>query len=241
MKYKLFFVVMMAAGVSFAQSATPESRAASAKLLEVLRMAENFDSYIQQAIQMQRGVLDQMDMSTEEKEQAKKGMEKSMQPVLKKFSWENMKGTFADIYAEVFTAEELNGIIEFYESPAGQKFVEKQPQLTQVTMQKMQGVMAQMMPEIQKEVEKTMENSPSAIKAKQARNIAEVEKAKGVLTLPAVCGLPGAMGLSDVDMPLDSGEAHTNLLMALNIDDISELTVDGDAITIGTLKVKASY
>lgn len=142
---------------SAAEAPAMDSRAAAAKLLDVLEMDKNFDAAMQQAVQMQSGMLDQMDMSAEEKEAAQKGMEKSMQPVLDKFSWENMKGMFVDIYAEVFTAEELQGIVEFYESPEGQKFVQKQPQLMQVTMQKMQALMAEMMPEIQKEMEQLVE------------------------------------------------------------------------------------
>ena len=77
-------------------------------------------------------------------------------------------------------------------------------------------------------------------KAKE-RNVAEVEKAKGVLTLPATSGLPGAMGLTDTTLTLDSGAAYTNLMSALRISEKAELTVGGDAITIGTLATKATY
>ncbi len=48
----------------------------------------------------------------------------------------------------------MNDIIAFYESPQGQKFVAKQPELTRVTLQKMQTVMAQMIPEMKAEAEK---------------------------------------------------------------------------------------
>ena len=75
----------------------------------------------------------------------------------------------------------------------------------------------------------------------KARNVAEVEKAKGVLTLPASSGLPGAMELTDTTLSLDSGAAYTNLMAALSITAKSELTVGSDAITIGTLATKATY
>lgn len=75
----------------------------------------------------------------------------------------------------------------------------------------------------------------------KARNVAEVEKAKGVLTLPASSGLPGAMSLHDANLELDSGEAHENLLAALRISDISELNVGEDSIVIGSLATKAHY
>jgi len=75
----------------------------------------------------------------------------------------------------------------------------------------------------------------------KARNIAEVEKAKGILTLPQAVGLPGAMGLTDQSLPLDTGEAKENLMKALNISDLSELDVGNESIVVGTLSEKAFY
>lgn len=72
----------------------------------------------------------------------------------------------------------------------------------------------------------------------KARNVAEVEKAKGVLTLPTQSGITGAMALTT---SVAFGNASTNLLAALRIGDLSELTVGGTAITVGDLTTKASY
>jgi type IV pilus assembly protein PilA len=78
--------------------------------------------------------------------------------------------------------------------------------------------------------------SSSQTKAK-ARNVAEVEKAKGVLTLPADT-IPGAMAL-DADT-LDA-TALANLYLALSIEGPGDLTVGGDTIAIGDMTTKASY
>lgn len=72
----------------------------------------------------------------------------------------------------------------------------------------------------------------------KARNIAEVEKAKGVLTLPPQSGITGAVGLTDTTADL---AANTNLLNALRITSLDELKVGDDDITIGTLSTKATY
>ena len=82
--------------------------------------------------------------------------------------------------------------------------------------------------------------STSQVNAK-ARNVAEIEKAKGVLTLPTSSNLPGAMALTDTTLTLASGTAYTNLMSALRIRDSSELTVGGTTIQIGTLATKATY
>lgn len=82
--------------------------------------------------------------------------------------------------------------------------------------------------------------SSSQTQAK-ARNVAEVEKAKGVLTLPTSSMLPGAMALTDTTQDLSTGSFVTNLCAALSISALSELTVGDDAITVGTLATKAVY
>jgi type IV pilus assembly protein PilA len=69
----------------------------------------------------------------------------------------------------------------------------------------------------------------------KARNISEVNKAKGVLTLPTQSGIAGAMA-ADESTSIASGSAgYSNLLTALKLTtDFSALTVGGSTINIGT-------
>jgi prepilin-type N-terminal cleavage/methylation domain-containing protein len=70
-------------------------------------------------------------------------------------------------------------------------------------------------------------------------NIAAVEKAKGILTLPSDIGMVGAMGLTTKD---DFDESVvSNLCAALKIDDLSKLKVGNRSIEAGTLTLKAYY
>ncbi len=73
----------------------------------------------------------------------------------------------------------------------------------------------------------------------KALNIAQVEKAKNVLTLPSSIGMVGAMGLT-ASKPFDE-TAVANLCKVLRISDISALTVGGEGIVIGNLTDKAFY
>lgn len=160
-------MMMLVAGSVFSQTATPESRASAEQLLQVLKTGENFDNTIRQAVTMQMGALDKRtDIPADKKDMIRKVSESSINGILEKFSWQKMKGMFVDIYAEVFTKEELDGVIAFYESPAGQKFVAKQPELTRVVMQKMQTLMAEVMPEIRKNAEKAVEQAKADMEAK---------------------------------------------------------------------------
>lgn len=73
----------------------------------------------------------------------------------------------------------------------------------------------------------------------KANNIAAVEKAKGVLTLPRELGMAGAMSLT-TNQPFDETVIN-NLCSAMRISDLSALTVGNVPITPGDLAVKAYY
>ena len=82
----------------------------------------------------------------------------------------------------------------------------------------------------------------NAVEKTKARNIVEVEKAKGVLTLPVSSGLPGAMGLTDVNLEIaKDAMGWRSICDALKIDGLNELTVDGAHCWLGTLAIKACY
>jgi hypothetical protein len=83
------------------------------------------------------------------------------------------------------------------------------------------------------------ESSDTSGESQKARNIAEVEKAKGILTLPADA-IPGAMN-ADSSTVISSGEGLKNLLSILQIDSLYKLTVSGKAIDIGDLNGNAAH
>lgn len=155
---KIIFILtamFLIAGHGFAGVAK-NTRATADKLLALFNMEESYEQSMEQAMKMSLGMIDSQDLPAQAKREAKEAAETGMKIAMKKFTWNKMKGMFVDIYAEVFTVEELEGMIAFYESPIGRKFLKKQPQLAAATMKKMQIVMQEMMPEIQEEVKKAM-------------------------------------------------------------------------------------
>jgi hypothetical protein len=70
-------------------------------------------------------------------------------------SWEKFKPAIVQIYAEVYTDEELDGILAFYRSPAGRAMLEKMPQLMSRTMAVAQKLMGDIQPEIEKMVKES--------------------------------------------------------------------------------------
>ena len=70
---------------------------------------------------------------------------KFVQVMREEMTWDKMRPLYVQIYQESFTQEEIDGLIAFYESPAGVAFVEKMPFVMQKSMSIMQSRLAPMM------------------------------------------------------------------------------------------------
>jgi uncharacterized protein len=71
-------------------------------------------------------------------------------------SWEKLKPAYVKLYASTYTEEELDGILAFYKSPAGQALISNSPSIMAKANEIVQRQLASAMPEIQtllKEVE----------------------------------------------------------------------------------------
>ncbi|HZY62480.1 MAG TPA: DUF2059 domain-containing protein [Edaphobacter sp.] len=64
-------------------------------------------------------------------------------------NWEKMKPIMVRVYAETYTVDELDGILKFYRSPAGQSMVAKSPELMSKTMTLMMQQMSTLQPQIE--------------------------------------------------------------------------------------------
>lgn len=66
-------------------------------------------------------------------------------------NWEKLEPLFVKIYRDSFSQEEVDGMLAFYKSPAGQAVIHKMPLVLQNTMTEMQKLMG---PALQKVVQK---------------------------------------------------------------------------------------
>ncbi len=77
----------------------------------------------------------------------------SMDDIQKVLSWESLKPEMIKIYADTFTEEELNGLSEFYKSPAGQAMIKKLPTVMSKTMAIAQARMGEELPRLQQHLQ----------------------------------------------------------------------------------------
>jgi hypothetical protein len=66
----------------------------------------------------------------------------------KEMSWEKMKPLYVHLYRETFEQEEVDGMLVFYASPAGQAAINKMPVLMQKSMALSQSMMRSFMPKM---------------------------------------------------------------------------------------------
>ncbi len=116
------------------------------ELLNEMHMKEN----IEKSLAMVKKMMPPMPKKAEAKEGEKgEQPEDVLEQITSEMNWDGVKQDYIDIYADMFTEEELKGLVDFYKSPAGKAFVEKQPDLMKRSMEVMQKRMMKWMPKLQ--------------------------------------------------------------------------------------------
>lgn len=88
--------------------------------------------------------------SPEQAAEAKQVQQKVQDVVHARLSWDKMRPQYIKIYSETFTDEELDGLLGFYDSPAGRAMIKKTPELIAKSMAIAQAQMVDILPEIQR-------------------------------------------------------------------------------------------
>ena len=139
------------------------------EMLKTMRMDETMANIMvkqkQAVLRMSASMLPK-DTPAEEQQKFQQMLPKIMDAAFKQMSWETLKPDFVRIYAEVFTVADIKGLIAFYQSPVGQKFIEKQPEVTEKTMMVVQQRMPAMMQELQKLIQENAQQIQSPAKSK---------------------------------------------------------------------------
>jgi uncharacterized protein len=136
-----------------ASGALAQDAARKAKIEEMFRIT-NMDRMVQQIMSQMKTVIDQqlstMKLPPEAEAEAQESQDRMMKLIAERMSWEKMKPAYIQLYDEVFTDEELDGILAFYRSPAGRAMIEKTPLLMTKAVALSQKQMGDLQPEIQK-------------------------------------------------------------------------------------------
>ena len=86
----------------------------------------------------------------EQRAKAQEVQSKILDLMKSQMSWEKMRPDYVKAYSETFSEEEIDGILAFYESPAGRAMQTKMPILISKVMALAQDQLRELMPEIQR-------------------------------------------------------------------------------------------
>lgn len=147
---------------SLQAQAEPATRATIEKFLQVTEAANMMDQAYQNMDQMTAQMLASSGLDTKRDKQIQQDMQEMNALVRAELSWDKMEEPLIALYGSVFSEAELQDIIAFYQSDAGQKMLKRQPELIQGSMVMMQEHMQQLMPKMKALMEKQSQQRKAA-------------------------------------------------------------------------------
>jgi len=156
MRVKLF-ALLIALLIPFSATAKENNGGASAasvrELMAVTQTKRILDNAMAQIDGWMNSTMKQATAGkklTPEQDKVVADMQAKMVALYKKdMTWDTLQPMFVDIYQKSFTQEEIDGMLTFYRSKAGQAMITKMPIVMQSSMQIMQKKLVALMPKIQ--------------------------------------------------------------------------------------------
>ena len=148
-------ILLLTAPTAFA---APPSDAQVDRLMELTRVRDTLEQMWPQLEAMQQQIAEQAlagsahRLDPEHRAQLDALLERQMHSMRSMMSWERLAPIYRDIYQQTFEAEDVEAMVAFYESEAGQKLIAKTPLLMENTMRATQRMIAPMIEEMQRDI-----------------------------------------------------------------------------------------
>ncbi len=128
-RFSVIFLVGFFGAHCFAQQTNVQKKDLAEQLISLMRLDRSMAVVLEQRVKMEESA--DPSLSQEQKAEKRRQAEKV-------YNWDALKPIWVEIYTEIFTEEELRGMIAFFNGPIGQRWIETQPEVQMKTMQKMQ-------------------------------------------------------------------------------------------------------
>lgn len=149
--------------------AAPPSQAQIDRLLEVMdtqKMMDGMLAQMEQATQQMGRSMLGPDATAEQRAKFDKVMAEQQAFLRRMLAADRLQPIYRTVYADVFSAEEVQAMTDFYSSPTGRSILQKMPQVMGRTMQEMQPLMREAMQEVQQSLQRELGTAkPSATPA----------------------------------------------------------------------------
>jgi len=120
------------------------------EIMKLTNMQKMMDQTKVQIQQMQIRVMQQLKVSEKDKKGAAEFQNKINEMIFNELTWDNIKSEYIKLFVDVYTIDELKGLVQFYKSPAGQSLIKKQPIIMQKSMMISQSKIQKLIPKLKK-------------------------------------------------------------------------------------------
>ena len=135
-------------------AAPPPSEASVKQLLEVAQARKLIDSVMAQMDRLMQQTIAQAVQGQDVPAKVQKDIDKWQAEVFgftkELLDWSKLEPMYVRIYQKSFSQEEVDGMIAFYKTPAGQAVIGKMPAVMQNTMDEMQQMMTPVLQKMQR-------------------------------------------------------------------------------------------
>ncbi|RFC45066.1 MAG: hypothetical protein DVB28_000733 [Verrucomicrobia bacterium] len=134
------FFALLCPWCSFAKEPSPESiekllvvsQVQNQALAQIGKVSTAVDAIVNEAVNKQKLTPTQLIELQKKLPEFSKQLQKI---ILDELAWSNVKHSYATIYSQTFSQEEVSSLISFYQSPAGKAFLTKMPKILEQTSQ----------------------------------------------------------------------------------------------------------
>ena len=150
---RILLVLALSCPVAYAVD-TPPSEASIKQLLAVTEVHKLLDSWVAQMDGLMKNAMQQATQGQSVSPQIQKDIDKRVSETTSMFKeildWNKLEPMYVRVYQKSFTQAEVDGMLAFYKTPAGQAVINKLPVVMQNTMTEMQTMMGPVMQRVQR-------------------------------------------------------------------------------------------
>ena len=157
-----FWMSVTLVAFAFRTCAHADENTKAAKIDELMRLTQVESMTAKMGNQIRAMMLNQLNaagLPAQSTAGAPEMINRVVAQIEERMSWDKVKPEYTKVYADVFSEEEITGIVAFYKTPIGQAMLAKMPQLMSKSMEISQRRMADLMPEIQRQMQEVVQRS----------------------------------------------------------------------------------
>lgn len=150
---RLTSILVLTLGLFFASSAVFSQQSPKEVKINQLLALTNSDAMLDQVFNQMKAMISAQappGVSPQQKAQLQEQQAKIFDLIKNRLSPETLRPQLAKVYDETFTESEVDGMLGFYQSPAGRAMLQKTPMLMGKFMAVVQAQMGDLRPEIER-------------------------------------------------------------------------------------------